>query len=53
MLENKLGMINISKLRVILFLEADFNTIKKILFNARLILQTEQYNSILKEIIGN
>ena len=40
-LEKKLGIINVSKLRVILLLEVDFNAINKILFKTRLIPQIE------------
>ena len=52
MLEKKPGVISVSKLRVILLLEADFNGINKILFNMRLILNIEQSHVISKEIIG-
>ena len=37
MLEKALGKININKLRVIPFLEADFNALYKIIFNSRLL----------------
>ena len=37
MLEKKPNEIAVSKLRAILLLEADFNTVNKIIFNTRLI----------------
>ena len=42
----------VSKLRAILLLEADYNTMNKILFNTRLILSLEEYNMISREIMG-
>ena len=51
-LEKKQGEISISKLRVILLLEADFNVINKIVFNTRLIPKLEAKNMIPREIIG-
>ena len=41
-----------SKLRVILLLETDFNVINKIIFNTRLILILEVNDMILREIMG-
>ena len=52
MLEKKANNISVSKLHAILFLEADFNVAKKILFNTRMILQIEINNEIPREIVG-
>ena len=52
MLEKNQRVVNVSKLRAILLLEADFNKVNKTLFNKRLILSIEQAHVILKEIIG-
>jgi len=41
------------KPRAILLLEADFNTVCKIIFNGRMISRLEEDNAILKEIIGS
>ena len=41
MLEKLPGNINVSKLRAILLLEADFNALNKILFNTRVMLLME------------
>jgi len=35
-LEKKRGQIDVAKLRVILLLEVDFNALKKLIFNTRL-----------------
>ena len=51
-MEKKQGEISISKLRVILLLEVDFNAINKIIFNTRLIPILEANNMISREIIG-
>ena len=53
MLEKKPNEIAVSKLRVILLLEADFNTANKIIFNTRLIPQMEDRNKIPREIVGS
>ena len=52
MLEKSPGDINVQKLQAILILEADFNTMHKIIFNQRVMPRLEQYNDIPKEIIG-
>ena len=52
MLEKKESQIAVSKLRAILLLEADFNTINKIIFNTRLIPNLERNELIPHEIIG-
>ena len=53
MLEKALGNIDMKKLRVILLLEADFNTVYKIIFNRRIIPRLKEAKTILNEIIGN
>ena len=53
MLEKSLGIINITKLRAILLLEADFNTIHKIIFNIRILLSLEYNKLIIDKIIGS
>ena len=53
MLEKAPGKINVDKLRAILLLEANFNTLYKIVFNLWLILELKENNSVLKEIIGD
>ena len=50
MLEKKLSNINISKLRVIMNLEVDFNTVNKIILNTRLIPNLEKNQSIPMKI---
>ena len=52
MLKKQPNNILVSKFKAILLLEADFNTINKIIFNTRLIPILEVQNSILREIIG-
>jgi len=47
------GNINVQKLRAILLLEADFNTVHKITFNRRIMPRLEEDNIIPKEIIGS
>ena len=52
-LEKKPGVINISKLRAILLLEADFNGLNKIIFNLQFIPRIEQVQVISNEIISS
>ena len=52
MLEKVVGNIDVQKLRAILLLEADFNTLYKIVFNDRLIPKLEETETIPMEIIG-
>ena len=52
MLENIAGNINIAKLRAILLLEVDFNTLNKIIFNRRVILRIKTAKTIPYEVIG-
>ena len=51
-LEKSTGNIQVSKLRAILLLEADFNALNKIVFNNRTISNLEASNSIPYEVIG-
>ena len=50
MLEKKLGIIKVLKLRAIMLLEVDFNAVNKITFNTRLMLNLEKNQFILMEI---
>ena len=50
--EKKSNTIYVSKIEMILLLEVDFNTTKKILFNIRLVITIEKRGDILHEIIG-
>ena len=52
MLEKSVGNVQVSKLRAILLLEADFNTLNKIIFNNCTLPSLEVSQSILYEIIG-
>ena len=52
MLEKVSGNVQVQKLRAILLLEADFNTIHKIIFKNRLMLNIEAMNAIPMEVIG-
>ena len=52
MIEKFPGNVNVSKLRVALLLEADFNALNKIIFNSCLMPTLEITNSILSKIIG-
>ena len=52
MLKKKQGKISISKLRIIILLEADFNVISEIAFNTRLIFILVANDIIPREIIG-
>ena len=52
MLEKKPRIVKVTKLKAILLLEANFNSVNKILFNIRLIPSMEQAHVIPKEIIG-
>ena len=51
MLEKLAGNVNVVKLRAILLLEADFNTLNKIVFNGRAILLIEALKTIPYEVI--
>ena len=51
MLEKKLRIIEVSKLRAIILLEVDFNVVNKIILNTRLIPILEAKDLIPKEII--
>ena len=51
-LEKKENDILVTKLHVILLLEANFNAANKIIFNTRMIPQIEYRNEILREIVG-
>ena len=51
-IEKSKGVVEVSKLRAILLLEADLNTLYKILFNTRVILLIEKKQQISYEIIG-
>ena len=46
------GNMNVQKLRVVLLLEVDLNTLYKIIFNSRIMLVLEEKNVILYKIIG-
>jgi hypothetical protein len=46
-LEKPLGNVNVIKLRAILLLEANFNTLYKIVFNGRLMPELEVRDEIL------
>jgi hypothetical protein len=52
MLEKSAGNVQVSKLRAILLLEADFNALNKIVFNNRTLPSLEANGSIPYEIIG-
>ena len=52
MLEKIAGNINVTKLRVILLLKANFNALNKIIFNSRIILRIEVSNTISYKVIG-
>ena len=52
MLEKLPGKILVSKLRVILLLEADFNALHKIIFNGRILPALEKEGLIPQEIMG-
>jgi len=52
MLEKIAGNVNMTKLRAILLLEANFNALNKIIFNDRVIPRIEISNTILYEVIG-
>ena len=51
-LEKVAGNVQVQKLQAILLLEADFNTMHKIMFNNRLMPNIEAINAIPMEIIG-
>ena len=52
MLEKEAGNVDVTKLRVILLLEADFNELDKIIFNNRILPKLEQDKAISAEVIG-
>ena len=52
MLEKSLGNILVQKLQAILLLEADFNTINKIIFNTCAMPLMELHNKIPSEIVS-
>ena len=51
MLQKKENSIAVSKLRVILLLGADFNSLNKIMFNTRVLLRIEINRIILYKVI--
>ena len=51
MLEKSKGNIDVTKLRVILLLKANFNTLNKVFYNSRVIFSLEKYSSISHKII--
>ena len=51
MLEKALGKLLVSKLRVILFLEANFNALYKIIFNRRILSILEKKHLIPYKIV--
>ena len=53
MLEKAPRKVNVSKLYVILFFEADFNALHEIVFNTRILPSLERDMLILDEIISN
>ena len=53
MLKKSKGNINVKKLRSILLLEADLNTLHKIIFNGRVLPTIERHNQMPKEVIGD
>ena len=53
MLEKRSGNVDVVKLRAILLLEANFNSINKILFNRYILPSLENSQSISYEIIGS
>ena len=52
MLEKAPGNIDVKKLRAILLLELDFNTVHKIIFNKRMMPRLKEANVIPYKIIG-
>ena len=52
MLEKRLGLLDIAKLRAILLLEVDFNALNKLVFNIRVMPELEQKRFIPYKIIG-
>jgi len=53
MLEKSSRNLNVSKLKDILLLEADFNRMNKILFNSHILSHLESNKAILYEVIGD
>jgi hypothetical protein len=53
MLEKSSGNVEVTNLRAILLLEADFNALNKIIFNNRVLQAIKVSNSIPKEVIGS
>ena len=53
MLEKSEGNVYITKLRALLLLEADFNTLNKIVFNSRTLPTIEASRTIPYKIIGD
>ena len=51
MLKKEVGNINITKLRVILLLEVDFNGMNKIIFNMKVIPTLEYHKSISYKLL--
>ena len=53
MLEKIAGVIKVDKLRAILIMEADFNSINKLIFGHRMIRQCEQASRFPEELYGS
>ena len=53
MLAKSTGNVHVSKLRAILLLGVDFNTLNKIVFNRRALPSIEASNTIPFEVIGD
>ena len=53
MIEKLKGVIRVDKLRALLLMEADFNSLNKLIFSSRMIKFSEQHKRVPGELFGS
>ena len=53
MIEKLKGVIRVDKLRALLLMEADFNSLNKLIFSSRMIRSSEQHKRVPEELFGS
>ena len=53
MIEKMKGVIRVDKLRALLLMEADFNSLNKLIFSSRMIRLSEQHKRMPEELFGS
>ena len=52
MIEKLEGVIRVNKLRALLLIEVDFNSLNKLIFSSRMIKSVEDHNRMPEELFG-